>query len=203
MDPFVSTPAVTASAVWHELEIFLQVLQLADEHRDGCSPYVHVVINHTMHDLENAFVFVGMRYSGTVLISFRVIGLGAHAAFGVMRIVQGPVGNTATRHTVGEYIASISERIATHVPAVAEAGDADLRGIGIAIGDQPFHHRAVIFSFPIAKVVIHVVHAFLAEVSAGPVVHRNLYQAFFGIPLLVAAQAPGIHYGSGIGATVD
>ncbi len=51
--------------------------------------------------------------------------------------------------------------------------------------------------------MIHIVHAFFSKMSAGPVIHRYLYQSFFGIPLLVAAQAPGIHNCSGVGAAIN
>src|SRR6187402_1556262 len=107
MQAFGATPAMTATAVRHKFKILFQVLQFADE--QDAVLHMHVIIDHTMYDLYHAFVFISMSHYITALVPLRIIGRCAHKTFGVMRVVQGPVGNTAAGHTMCKYIAAIGQ----------------------------------------------------------------------------------------------
>src|SRR6218665_1454003 len=120
--------------------------------------------------------------------SFRILFRSVHETLRVMRIVKMPVCYTSACHAVCKHISTVRRRITTQVSAVAETCDADALRICSSFVDQVFYNGAVVFHFPVAEIAVHEINTLLSKMSGSTVIHSNLNQSFFCIPLVLTTK---------------
>ena len=184
MRSLIAPVAMHAVGIDHEIEGFSLFLQFVDQLERVLE--MDVVIARSVGDFQpdavRGLVLPDMVDDARIAVAIRIGLRGLHEAFGVVRVIEGPVIDPAARNAVGVFVRGGKDQHGGHGSAKREALYANLIGLYIGEGLQPFGPFHEVTYFDGIQMLINLVEVLATTVSGGAAIQGGGDDAVLGIP---------------------